>query len=100
MMSNKKGKNQFGNGKLENNQVFVENSNYARCHLKTRIIKQNLIPYICAICGIGAIWQDKPMTLILDHINGINNDNRIENLRFVCSNCDCQLPTYKSKNRK
>jgi len=40
----------------------------------------------------------KPMPLILDHINGINNDNRIENLRFVCSNCDTQLPTYKSKN--
>lgn len=40
------------------------------------------------------------MPLILDHVNGINNDNRIENLRFVCSNCDSQLHTYKSKNRK
>lgn len=26
--------------------------------------------------------------------------NRIENLRFVCSNCDSQLDTYKSKNKK
>lgn len=49
--------------------------------------------------GLGSEWQGKPMPLILDHINGINNDNRLENLRFVCSNCDSQLPTYKSKNR-
>jgi len=40
------------------------------------------------------------MPLILDHINGVNNDNRLENLRFVCSNCDSQLDTYKSRNRK
>ena len=33
----------------------------------------------------------------INHINGINNDNRIENLRFLCSNCDSQLPTYKNR---
>ena len=46
-----------------------------------------------------AEWCGKPMPLILDHINGINNDNRLENLRFVCSNCDSQLDTYKSRNK-
>ena len=40
------------------------------------------------------------MPLILDHINGINNDNRIENLRFLCSNCDSIQSTYKSKTVK
>jgi single-stranded DNA-specific DHH superfamily exonuclease len=40
------------------------------------------------------------MPLILDHINGINDDNRLENLRFLCSNCDSIQDTYKSKNRK
>lgn len=78
--------------------VFVENSDYARHHIKRRIIEQNMIPYCCSVCGIGPEWNNKPMTLILDHANGINNDNRITNLRFVCSNCDSQLPTYKSKN--
>ena len=63
-------------------------------------LKENLINYECACCGIGPIWQNKPMPLILDHINGVNNDNRLENLRFVCSNCDSQLSTYKSKNIK
>jgi hypothetical protein len=80
--------------------VFVENSTYARHHIKRRIIEQNLIEYKCQICGLGPEWQGKPMPLILDHKNGVNNDNRIDNLRFVCSNCDTQLPTYKSKNIK
>ena len=80
--------------------VFCENSTYARHSIKARIKAQNLIEYKCACCGIGPEWQQKPMPLILDHINGVNNDNRLENLRFVCSNCDSQLETYKSRNRK
>lgn len=80
-------------------EVFCENSTYARHSIKARIRSRNLIEYKCACCGIGPEWQGKPMPLILDHINGINNDNRLTNLRFVCSNCDSQLPTYKSKNR-
>lgn len=80
-------------------QVFVENSTYHRNGIKRRILAENLKPYICAICGQLPNWCNKPMPLILDHINGINNDNRLDNLRFVCGHCDSQLPTYKSKNR-
>lgn len=83
-----------------NEKIFVENSSYARHLIKKRILAENLLNYICSCCGIGPEWQGKPMPLILDHINGINNDNKLENLRFVCSNCDSQLPTYKSKNIK
>ena len=92
-------RNQYGE-KRKNEDVFVENSDYARHHIKKRVIQENMIPYICAECGIGPEWNGKPMPLIMDHINGKNNDNRLENLRFVCSNCDSQLPTYKSKNIK
>ena len=81
-------------------KVLVKDSTYARQHIKRRILENNLIDYRCACCGIGPEWNRKPMPLILDHINGINNDNRLENLRFVCSNCDSQLPTYKSKNKR
>lgn len=91
--------NQYGPRK-EDYEVFVENSSFPRHVLKKRIIDQKMIPYVCACCGIGPEWQGKPMTLILDHVNGTNNDNRLSNLRFVCSNCDSQLPTYKSRNRK
>ncbi|WP_395309875.1 HNH endonuclease [Mycobacterium sp. AMU20-3851] len=53
----------------------------------------------CAICGGTNNWQGHPLTLILDHIDGDPTDNRRENLRLVCPNCDSQLPTYKSRNR-
>ena len=59
---------------------------------------EGLIPYYCSVCKIEPMWQSKSLTLVLDHINGSNNDNRLENLRFVCPNCDSQLPTFKSKN--
>lgn len=85
--------------KYPDEEVFVAGSTYARHSLKDRIIRKRLLDYRCACCGIEAIWLGKPMPLILDHINGVNNDNRLENLRFVCSNCDSQLETYKSRNR-
>ena len=83
--------------RMTNEECFIENSTYPRHRLKERIIKQNLIEYRCKICDNNGMWMNKPMPLILDHKNGINNDNRIDNLRFVCSNCDSQLPTYKNR---
>ena len=90
-------KNRYGERRLDED-VFVENSTYARHRLKERIIKQELIPYECSVCSMPPEWQGKPMSFVLDHINGVNNDNRLKNLRFVCHNCDSQLPTYKARN--
>ena len=99
-LGKKLGRLAYWDDKYPEDQIFVENSTYARHSIKARIRAKNLIEYKCACCGIGPLWRGKEMPLILDHVNGINNDNRLENLRFVCSNCDSQLPTYKSKNRK
>lgn len=54
----------------------------------------------CIICGQSNIWNGKPLTFILDHIDGHANNNERSNLRLVCPNCDSQLDTYKSKNKK
>lgn len=81
-------------------KCLVEHSTYAMSNLRRRLIEGNVLEYKCQICGIGPEWHGKSMPLILDHINGVNNDNRLDNLRFVCSNCDSQLDTYKSRNRR
>lgn len=86
--------------KLSDDVVFTINAKIARHHVKRRILENKIIEYKCSICNINAEWMGKPMPLILDHKNGVNNDHRLENLRFVCSNCDSQLNTYKSRNRK
>jgi len=83
--------------RLSDEEVFVENSTYARHHIKKRVVNQRMIPYECFNCANTGEWMGKPLPLILDHTNGINNDNRLENLRFACSNCDSQLPTYKNR---
>jgi hypothetical protein len=51
----------------------------------------------CDICGLKE-WMNKPMPLLSDHIDGHSANNRPENLRVVCGNCDMQLNTYKGKN--
>lgn len=87
--------------KWPNSQIFVKDSMYnSRHRMKKRLIDQNLIPYECFFCKNPGTWLKKKLILVIDHVNGVKNDNRLQNLRFVCPNCDSQLPTFKSKNIK
>lgn len=85
--------------KVNPEKLFCKNSKHSRNILRKHIITNNLIPYECAICGTKE-WQGKTLSLELDHINGENNDNRLENLRFLCPNCHSQTTTYGSRNQK
>lgn len=80
--------------KIKTEDLFTENSKSSRHIVKKRMINENIIEYKCSICGNTGEWLGNKISLILDHINGINNDNRIENLRFVCPNCNATLPTH------
>ena len=89
--------------------IFIENSTASQQTLRRWYIKGQYTPYVCSICGQEPKWQGKELTLILDHINGSNHDDRLENLRWVCPNCNQQLETTgfkkmrvkkKSRNRK
>ena len=71
----------------------------SRASIRKVIIKENLIEYKCSECNIQT-WNNKSLSLHLDHINGINNDNRLENLRFLCPNCHSQTETYTGRNKK
>lgn len=89
-------------GRLNNvrkEDILKENCKHQRTVLRRYVIKNNLIPYKCAICGCTE-WQGKTLSLELDHINGINDDNRLENLRFLCPNCHSQTSTYGSRNQQ
>lgn len=68
--------------------VFCEKSTANQTTLRRWYEKGNYTEYKCSICGQAPFWNGKALTLTLDHINGINNDDRLENLRWVCPNCD------------
>ena len=78
--------------------VLVENSKYNRSSLKKRLYESSLKTPICEMCGQDENWHGKKISLILDHINGVHNDNRIENLRIVCPNCNATLETHCGRN--
>lgn len=73
-----------------------------RANYNPRVFKKDIIKEQnnkCAICGLEPEWNNKELVFILDHIDGHAANNKRDNLRCICPNCDSQLDTYKSKNK-
>src|SRR3954454_23643658 len=83
-------------------EVLVEGSTYHRGHLKRRLLAERLKRPECEMCGQGELWRGRRMSLVLDHINGVHANNRLENLRILCPNCNATLDTHcgRHKTRK
>src|SRR3954462_14763862 len=60
-------------------EILVEHSTYSRSNLKRRLYEAGLKRPRCEMCGQGEIWRGRHMSMILDHMNGVRNDNRLEN---------------------
>jgi hypothetical protein len=78
--------------------VLVAGSTYSRQSLKKRLYAEGLKQRQCELCGQGEDWQGRQMALIIDHINGVATDNRLENLQIVCPNCAATLETHCGRN--
>jgi len=77
----------------------AQGKRHSRARVRLKVLEEDLVEYVCAICANPGDWLGHPMVLRLDHINGDGRDHSIENLRFLCPNCDSQQPTYGHKNR-
>lgn len=88
-------------GKLSNRiptkELLVKNCTHSRGSVKRRLFSEAYKEKKCEMCGVDENWHGRKMSLILDHINGINNDNRLENLRILCPNCNATLDTHCGK---
>lgn len=81
---------------IENNEKYCV-GNYTPKAFKVDFLKEQGMK--CAICGCGTEHNGKPLVFILDHIDGDASNNKRENIRLICPNCDSQLDTFKSKNK-
>ena len=85
-------------------EIFVENAPFDLRGTHGPNVRKRFIAKgheeICAKCGIGTVWNNAPLKLQLDHINGNNRDNRECNLRFLCPNCHSQTKTFAGRNKK
>jgi hypothetical protein len=80
--------------------ILVENSSYHRGHLKSRLYEEGFKTRQCELCGQTESWRGRTMALILDHINGVPTDNRLENLQIVCPNCAATLDTHCGRKNR
>jgi len=93
-------KNHKYNKKWEFEDIFKLNSKAVISNYKKKkiLLKKGLIKEKCSLCNQEKNWFGKNLSFILDHINGNNKDDRIENLRLICPNCDSTLSTYMGRN--
>lgn len=85
--------------RLTDDDVFREDSTVGSTRLRAFVKKSGRIPCTCSECGNVGVHNGKKLTLQLDHRNGINTDNRVGNLRFLCPNCHSQTDTYSRAKR-
>ena len=69
-----------------------------REHLKLRLFRAGLKQPHCEVCGIAS-WMGEPLSMCLHHVNGDNQDNRLDNLQILCPNCHAQTENFSGRNR-
>lgn len=70
----------------------------SRRTIKLHLLRAGIIINRCDWCGLTE-WRGRPLSIQIDHVNGIRDDHRLENLRMLCPNCHSQTDTFAAKNR-
>ncbi len=91
--------NKIKSSQYTSNEIFCEQSEYARSSLAGAVRRYKVLDYKCVKCNNIGEWFSHKLNLTVDHINGNHKDNRIENLRYLCPNCHSLTDTFAGKNK-
>jgi HNH endonuclease len=78
-------------------ELLVAGRSRNRAHVKLRLLSAGLKENRCEDCGLTS-WRDRPLSMALHHVNGDGDDNRLENLQFLCPNCHSQTENFAGRN--
>lgn len=81
---------------IKRQELFSAGKLKYRSKLRELVIERD--GYRCTCCN-NVTWQNNPIPLWLDHVDGNASNNFPDNLRMVCLNCDALSPTFGNKNR-
>jgi hypothetical protein len=87
-------------GRVPLDEVLRTGRPFSRGALKRRLYDEGYKDRRCEDCGQGELWRGRQMALILDHVNGVPDDNRLQNLRILCPNCAATLDTHCGRNAR
>lgn len=88
----------LGKEKYSLEEVFCKNSPVTQKVLRGYVERHQMIPYKCEKCGCDGHWQGGEIKLEIDHIDGDNHNNELNNLHYLCPNCHALTDTYRGKN--
>jgi len=82
-------------------KILLEGAPYSEVKTRWTSLRRRLIDEVghCEVCGQPPVWNGKPLSLQVDHIDGDLDNNKRKNLRVICIHCHSQTPHYGSKNK-
>lgn len=85
--------------RLSPEEIFRKKSKVAASVLRRALLESGRM-LECEWCGLKDSWNEKPIVLEIDHVDGDTYHNDQTNLRFLCPNCHSQTPTHGTRNHK
>lgn len=80
-------------------EVFCKNSPVSQKVLRGYVERHHVLKYQCENCGCDGHWQNGIISLEIDHKDGDNTNNEINNLHYLCPNCHALTDTYRGRNK-
>ena len=82
---------------VELQAYFLGRKNISTGRMKTLLYRYKIKEQKCSECGVTDLYNNKPITLQLHHVDGNSQNNQFTNLQILCPNCHSQTSNFRNK---